>query len=490
MTSRRFRWSNELIIFGFFLALYVLIFRGDYASMDEMGRYGLTKTLVLERDITVTAADGTSFYIPWPPLQSIAAIPLFIIGWVFAGSSNPIEKEEVARLFVTLFCPIVSALGCVVFYRLCRQFTDKARIGLLTTLVFGLCTITLPYSRMFFSEPFSQLLLMSGILLAISSTREKPLRGILAGLLLAFAAANNYVIPPVFGLVFIFFACQEDGWKGAFSIKTLTDVRLWALIFFVIIAVGQGMWYNYVRFGVCFRSPYYYYPLPANAIYPKGPPLFSYPLLAGIYGFVFSPMRSVFLYSPPLIGALLMWPRFIREHGRKAILLLAIPIYYMLIYAKTQGWHAGYSWGPRYLVPVTGLFLLPFMYYISDYQNLRRLGKLWVATMLVVGFYVQLPPTLLNPLLSYDKVLTDFGGQYNELMILHLPQACSVTVQTELLKTISGPADTDLYFLKHLNSGTHLFFLGLLVVVLAVMIWLLVRAIRQKNGEEQFPVHG
>jgi hypothetical protein len=481
MTGKRLRWGNELIILGFFLVLYVLIFRGDYLSMDEMGRYGLTKTLFLEHDLSITKADGTSFYIPWPLLQSVAAVPLFALGWFLSGSSDPVEREALARFLVTFFCPIVSALACVVFYRLCRQFTDRARTGLLMTLAFGLCTISLPYSRTFFSEPFTGLLLMGGILLAITSTREKPARGILSGLLLALTVANNYVALPVFGLVFIFFACQDDGFKGALKTDTLKDARLWGLIFFGMAALGQSLWYNHVRVGMWFRSPYYYLELPANAIYPANPPLFSYPILAGVYGFLFSPMRSLFLYSPALIGALIMWPRFIRDHGRKAILLLAIPVYYMLVYAKTQGWFSGYSWGPRYMVPVTGFFLLPFIYLISDYARLRKIWKLSVAAMLIVGFYIQLLPTILNPFKSHIKVLEDFGGLPNELLILHLPQACSVVVQTQLLKAISGPADTDLYFLKHLDSGMHLIVMVLLVLILVVMTTLLITRIGRGN---------
>lgn len=481
MAAKRFRWGNELIVFGFFLALYILIFRGDYLSMDEMARFGLTKTIVHEHDLSITKPDGTSFYIPWPLLQSVAAVPLFLLGEFLSGSDFLPERVAFGQFFVTLFCPIVSALACVVFYRLSRQFVDRTRPALLLTLVFGLCTITLPYSRTFFSEPLTGLLLMTGVLLAITSSREKPARGILSGLFLALAVANNYVALPVFGLVFIFLACQEDGLKGAFRIETLKDARLWGLILFGAAALGQGLWYNYARFGDCFASPYDSLNLPANAIYAANPSLFSYPIFAGVYGFLLSPMRSVFLYSPPLIGALILWPRFIREHGRKAALLLAIPVYYLLVYSMTQGWFGGYNWGPRYLVMVTGFFLLPFIYLITDFQKLRPLWKRSLAAMLIGGFYIQLLPTILNPFRSHVKVLADYGGLPNELLILHLPQACSVVVQTKLLATISGLADTDLYFLQHLDSGTHLTAMFILVGLLVVTAALLVRIIRREG---------
>ena len=479
MTGKRFRYRNELIIFAFFLALYVLIFRGEYYSMDEMARYGLTKTIVLEHDLSITKADGTSFSIPYPLLQSVAAVPLYMLGELLAGGIDPILREETGRLFVSLFNSIVTALSCVVFFRLCRRLDGGARSSLLLTLVFGLSTITLPYARVFLSEPLTGLLLMFAALLALSSSRERPLGGIFAGLFLALAAANNYIALPAMGIFFMFFVFQSGGPKEVLRAETLKDARLWGLILFGMAAVAEGLWYNHVRFGSYFSSAYHYYEAPPNTVYPEGMGLLSYPILAGIYGFLLSPMRSVFLYSPPLIGALFGWRRFITERGKTAVFLLSIPLLYLLVYSKWFGWHGGYAWGPRYMVSVTGFFLIPFIYLIRDYSRLRPATRLSVLAMCIGGFVIQLLPTILHPVASFVKVLEDYGGLPNELLIMHLPQACSVVVQTRLLKTIAGPADTDLYFLKHLDSGAHLAAMCLIAGLLTVTAILYLAAIRR-----------
>ncbi len=481
MAGKRFRWGNELIILGFFLALYVLIFRGEYYSMDEMARYGLTKTLVLERDLSITKPDGTSFSIPYPLLQSVAAVPLYILGGLLAGSKDPVIREQSGRLFVSLFNPLVTALSCVVFFRLCRRLDGKLRSSLLLTLVFGLCTIVMPYSRMFLSEPLTGLLLLSATLFALSSSREKPLGGILCGLFLALATANNYVAILAMGVFFIFFAFQAGGLKEALRPETLKDMRLWGLALFGVAAVAESLWYNHARFGSYFTSAYHYYVAPTNVVYPEGMGLLSYPLLAGIYGFLLSPMRSIFLYSPPLIGALIVWPRFIRERGRTAAVLLSIPLVFLLMYSKWFGWHGGYAWGPRYMVPMTGFLLLPFIYLLEDFTSFRPLAKISVVAMCVGGFFIQILPTVLSPAASYVKVLEDYGGLDYELLILHLPQACSVTVQTGLLGGISTLADTDLYFLKHLDSGPHLLTMGSLVALCVLASIALARTIKQED---------
>ncbi|NQU06963.1 MAG: hypothetical protein HQ583_00265, partial [Candidatus Abyssubacteria bacterium] len=374
MADKRFHWTDNLIIFVFFLSLYVLICRGTYYSMDEMARYGLTKTIVVEGDLSITSPEGESFPIPYPLLQSVLAVPLYALGEFLAGDAVAAVREQRGRFFVSLFNPIVTALSCVVFFRLSLLLLNRRSLSLILTLVFGLCTITLPYSRMFLSEPLTGLLLLCAALSALSSTRERPWGGIASGLFLGLAAMNNYVALAAMGIFFVFFMCQSGGLKDALRIRALMDIRLWGLLLFGAAAVAEGLWYNQVRFGSYFHSAYNYFDIPPNTVYPEGMDLFSYPILAGIYGFLLSPMRSVFLYSPPLIGALFLWPRFFREKGRTAIFLLSIPLLFLLVYSKWFGWHGGYAWGPRYLVPVVGFFLIPFAYLIEDFQRFRPLG--------------------------------------------------------------------------------------------------------------------
>lgn len=465
MATRRIPLATELIIFGFFLSLYVLISRGEFYTMDEMARYGLTKTMVLEKDLTITKPDGTSFHSPYPLLQSVAAVPLYVLGDLVAGGSAPAAREESGRFLVTFFNSIITALSCVVFFRLSLSLGFRRRSCLLLTLVYGLCTITLPYARMFLSEPLTGLLLLCAALCAVSSTREHQMRGILAGLFLTLAATNNYVALPVMGMCFLYFLFQTGTIREALSLKALKDIRLWALILFGCATVAEVLWYNHLRFGSYFASPYQYYEVQPNVVYPGGPAGFSYPLIAGLYGFLLSPMRSIFLFSPPLLGALIAWPRFIRERGRAAAFLLFIPLVFLLVYSKWFGWHGGYAWGPRYLVSVTAFLLIPFGYLIEDFSGLKRLGKLAVLALCGAGAYVQMLPTLIHPAESYVRVLDKYGGLEYELMILHLPQACSVVVQTRLLKTITSLADTDLYFLKHVDSGEHLLVMGLFIAL-------------------------
>jgi hypothetical protein len=125
--------------------------------------------------------------------------------------------------------------------------------------------------------------------------------------------------------------------------------------------------------------------------------------------------------------------------------------------------------------------LIPFAYLIEDFSKLKRLGKLAVSALCIVGLYVQLLPTLIHPAESYVQVLDKYGGLFYEHMILFLPQACSIVVQTQLLGTIHGFADTDLYFLKSFGSGIHVIIMGLLAALCLATAIIYIRTIKHES---------
>ncbi|UCD59136.1 MAG: hypothetical protein JSV16_08620, partial [Candidatus Hydrogenedentota bacterium] len=73
---------------------------------------------------------------------------------------------------------------------------------------------------------------------------------------------------------------------------------------------------------------------------------------------------------------------------------------------------------------------------------------------------------------------------HNEYMIQYLPEACPVIVQARLLKAISEPADTDLYFLKHLGSAGTWPAFALIIGLVLVSGFLYLRALRR--GEKLY----
>lgn len=143
--------------------------------------------------------------------------------------------------------------------------------------------------------------------------------------------------------------------------------------------------------------------------------LFGVPLsvfIEGVWGQLFSPGRSIFLYSPILILPIMFHHKIKRIYKPELFMFICISIIYLVFFASlyviedpkygARGlWDGELSWGPRYL-----LVLIPFgMLVIAGiYKNLSNLVRLLVILPLVVmGVYVN----FLGIVIPYQTKLQD-----------------------------------------------------------------------------------
>jgi hypothetical protein len=120
--------------------------------------------------------------------------------------------------------------------------------------------------------------------------------------------------------------------------------------------------YNYARYGDVLQTGY----LPQEK--------FSTPWLEGISGLLVSPGRGLFLHAPVLLVSLLAIPAFVKRHRLEAALALLVSASYVLLYGRWFFWHAGYAWGPRFLVPI-----VPFAVILMAPLVEKLSGKRWLA---------------------------------------------------------------------------------------------------------------
>ncbi len=227
-----------------------------------------------------------------------------------------------------------------------------------------------PYSQTFFSEPFTVLLLLLSFYAVFSYKKTGEGRWLLwAGLSLAIAVLTRIatlITVPILAL-YVLLIPKEGGWSQAFR----NLVRVFSALIPVFAFLG---FYNAYRFGNPLQTGY-------------GKESFTNPLLVGLYGFLFSSGKSVFLYNPILILSIVSLVYFYRKYRDEAIVFSLMAVAHVIFYATWAGWD-GWFWGPRYLLAVVPFMTLPLGVFLEEKWPIFL--KRVLAGLLVLGFVVQI----------------------------------------------------------------------------------------------------
>jgi hypothetical protein len=171
------------------------------------------------------------------------------------------------------------------------------------------------------------------------------------------------------------------------KIDSLKSVRI-PLVFLTALPLALSvilqLWYNDLRYDSIWLSGYH-----ERREAQFG---FSNPLLVGLYGILLSSGRSLFLYSPPCVLALLGARRFVRSAPAEAALIVGVALPLTVVYAKWYSWHGGWEWGNRFF-----LFAIPLLMWLSlpawrwlDQGELPIITRRFLHTGLVVLFAISL----------------------------------------------------------------------------------------------------
>ncbi len=268
------------------------------------------------------------------------------------------ENDELFdRLFYSSYNAIITAVGCVLLFALARLLGYGQVVGIASTLIYGLATLAWPYAKYDFSEPTLVMFVLATLYLILRWDQERRDRLLLlAGFAALACVGTKYasgVLVPLMALQVALLQWVKHPHPRELP-KLIRPLLLFCAPFLVVAA--PAILYLSRRFG--------YYPsiLEAWAGVQRG--WLPLPLQIGLGGLLFSPGKSFFLYSPPMVLGLLSAVPFVRRHGVRTVGMLSIILVYFTIYAKKPAWHAGAGWGPRYqvlVIPLVMLVLLPLI---------------------------------------------------------------------------------------------------------------------------------
>jgi hypothetical protein len=317
------------------------------------GTPSATTRLVVPREVAVSGDlsfhDGALFpnKAPGVLLPAVAAyLPIHLVeGWLGQSSDRWWILTVNAWLTTALSISLWAALGAVCFYRLLRRLWGEGPLPCLASaLIFGLGTLYFPCATLLQEQALAgTALVMAFLAVAPSDGSGSPSasRFVLAGALTAFASGTSYV------------AALSAACLGVYLAARYRRLGRWLLF---VLAFGVGLVPVLVYQAECFGTPV------ATAYSRQDPAFASSGALLGVLQaprldhmlmLLVSPFRGLFFNSPVLLAGVagLVWAW--RWRRRRPELLLSGSIFCSLLLFNSafNGWHGGWTTGPRYLVP-------------------------------------------------------------------------------------------------------------------------------------------
>jgi hypothetical protein len=412
-------WSGLLL-----LAIYLLTTGGQTFISD--GEVLLITTVRIVDAHTLTLPDYTDVF-PQSVVgqggfhfsrygagQPAAAAPLYWLGRAVLGKLPGAIDVNVGRFLALLLPALATALTGGLLCAWGARLYGSLRMGAGLALLYGVGTLAWPYSRFFFSEPLFTACIVLG---AFALYEDRPL---IAGLGLGYAIATRVggaMLLPAF-LVYAVWRSQIP--RPAAEVyerqqgSPLTRKKVFAMLrgrgFWTLFWLGLGMVpgallvlaNNWIRFRTLGERGY------------EGQGFTGEPL-EGLLGLLFSPGKSVFLYVPLLLALPFALRPFARRFRPEAALIGLLSVITLLQSSYWWIWWGGWGWGPRFLVPLMPLLILPLGVLLER--------RAWRRVIVLALLPLSLAVNLLGILVDFNAYLAEIAGSdmAREQIYLHQP---------------------------------------------------------------------
>jgi hypothetical protein len=430
-------WQVAMRVFFIFCLtlnfLFLLLSSGRVRTRDELNADLQAESLATRGSTAIPQAVNFFFYgkydrwgEPQPPYGPAHAA--FLIPWYYAGRGFlaivpgiPYRaKEAVVDATVVgssaTFAALAAGLAFLIFVRLGLS----VRVSLMAASMLALATPILSYSPVLYSEPLTCALLLGAAAVLFTgrsklliSWQEAALAGILLGTMIWVRPAHVIAAP-----VFLVALLVRDGEKGLRAARMLgIVVALFGLAY---------LWRNHYLFGDFLDFGY-----PSVSDGGKNMNSFDTPLSTGLYGFLLSPGKSVFLFAPPILLAIAGIRKLARLDKGLAVVAGVLPIVYLFFYATFTQWEGGFCVGPRYLVPAIAVLCLGLGPVLENAGGwIRRLA----IGLFVTGFAVQ----AINLATSFFEDQAN-GNYYDVHYNYRMDYAPLITMTRQLIHYIASP---------------------------------------------------
>src|SRR5258707_193096 len=319
----------------------------------------------------------------------LARLPVF---------SDYTDDPAVRSIVVSYITNIrLNVLTALIAFRLLRQLRFTPREAVAGVLALMFCTTHLHYTQNMMEMKYIMLLTLGGLSCQYEWLRADNQRALFIGsaalglnLLTRLTAGLDLIAAGVFLLAVLWFehVRGRDLWQRFLAYSKIA-LPVYGL-FFIIDRI-----YQFYRFG-SFTNTYV-------SIFVRGQRLqdptllpnfpWTTPFHVGFMGALFKPEKSIFLFDPLLILAILLlvplWKRLspeVRAYGVTSLLLL---LGYISFYARYTYWAGYFAWGDRYVstaVELVAFIAVPLLLHYRENLSkwIWRAGMALIAVSLII----------------------------------------------------------------------------------------------------------
>jgi hypothetical protein len=290
--------------------------------------------------------------------------------------------------------------------------------ALIVASLFAYGSLLFPFATQLWGHPTAAALLMIALVMTL---RPAPSH-FAAGLLCASAMVVDHLAIASLGLFFVY-AIVRGSRSAALRFAAGAALPLAALALYDATLFGSPL-----RSAPSMQNPLYVDPT-------RFAGAFGRPSLDVMAKLLVSPERGVLLYMPILLFAIAGVFTAARER-RETLFLAANAVAYFVLNSMFNGWHGGWSTGPRYLI-----LAFPFCFALMwPPSSLRPALRVTFAATALLTVTNMLAIAAVTPMTSVDRNPL-YGATYRDLFAGNLQPCDNIVVR---LQAINLPADRHL----------------------------------------------
>ncbi len=341
---------------------------------------------------------------------SAIAIPFYVVGKTLGkGPEN----------LLTVLNPLFGGATVTLMFLFCISLGYSIRASLCVSLFYGIGSFAWPLAK----QPFDHVVENFFVLMAVYSmyryiSRHKYLHLVNSAIFFGFAVNTRMTSTVILPALLVMMASGYSAFEPQRPrmMKLIRDVAVF--LAFSVPFLGIIMWYNNHRFGSPFETGFQLLAAKTGLDFFSGTPLF-----VGLRGFLLSPGKGFFYYSPIAIFFFLAIVSFYRRHPGPAIAFVMIILSYLLFLSKNIYWHGDWAWGPRYLLAITPFVILPIAELLDSewWINKKPIIVLPVYVVFALSVIVQIAAVSVHYYNHFYHLAVDKNIEFSNVQAAGIP---------------------------------------------------------------------